>query len=182
MRKAMALILALVLVFALVPMSVSARTLTDAEKALFEELKVHIEFADGHFELPDDVITQGMNYVAALDKELTEAQITEIKTQVDAAIAVVKKEASGDVDKWSTATKDAILEKVDNAAKVVGCSATTDTKGHIVVRDAQGKEVVKNDELIKVTGFGAESVVITGLCTLAVLCAVAFVSKKVELF
>ncbi len=182
MKKLMALVLAVVLVVSLIPMGVSARTLTAEEKALFDELRAHIEVKDGEFHLPADVVTQGENYVASLTNALTPAQITEIRAQVTAAIAVVKAEETGVVEKWSDAAKAEILKKVDAAAKVVNCTAVADAKGGIEVKDAAGKTVVVNDELVKKTGFDAESMIVVGLCTITVLCACAFVSKKVELF
>ncbi len=182
MKKLMALVLALVLVVSLIPMSVSARTLTAEEKALFDELRAHIAVADGEFYLPADVVTQGENYVASLAAALTPAQITEIRAQVTAAIAAVKAENTGEVSKWSEKTKSEILAKIDAAAKVVGCTAVADAKGGIEVKDAAGKTIVTNDQLVKKTGFGAESMIVVGLSTITVLCAVAFVSKKVELF
>jgi hypothetical protein len=181
MKKVMALVLALVLVFALVPMSVSARNLSDAEKALIAELEEHIKVKDGEFQLPDDVINQAENYLMKLDKELTATEITAIKAEVAKAQAAVKAENTGDAAKWSAKTKDAILEYVDNASKAIGLKAEADATGAIVIKDAAGKEVVKNDKLEK-TGFGAESMVIVGLCTVALLSACVFVSKKVDLF
>ena len=182
MKKLMALVLAVILVVSLIPMGVSARTLTAEEKALFDELRAHIGVADGEFSLPADAVTQGENYVASLAAALTPDQITEIRAQVTAAIATVKAENTGDVDKWSENAKAAVLANVDAAAKVVGCTAVADAKGGMDVKDAAGKVVVTNDELVKKTGFEAESMIVVGLCTLTVLCACAFVSKKVELF
>jgi DNA replication initiation complex subunit (GINS family) len=183
MRKVMALVLAIVLVFALASMSVSARTLTAEEKALFDELREHIAVADGDFVLPEDVITQGENYLASLSTALTPAQIAAIKAEVDAAKAIVVAEKTGVAADWSETTKAQILEHIDNAAEVVGCSATADAAtGEVVIKNAAGQTVVANDELVKKTGFGAEGVAIAALCTAIVLGACAFVSKKVELF
>lgn len=182
MKKIIALVLAMVLVIALIPMSVSARTLTTAEKELFDLLKSTIKVADGEFKLPADVVAQGENYVAALDTALTDAQIAAIKAEVDAAIAAVKAEDTGDATAWSDSTRAAILEHVDDAAQVIGCTATADAEGGIVVKDAAGKEIVTNEKLVKTTGFGVAETAVTGAVLLTVLCACAYVSKKVELF
>ncbi|MBR7165957.1 MAG: hypothetical protein IKD18_06730 [Clostridia bacterium] len=182
MKRLMALVLAFMLVIAVLPMCVSARTLTAEEKALFDTLKEHVAVKDGEFVLPADVIAQGENYVASLQNPLTPDQIAAIKAEVKAAQAEVKTADTGLASKWSQATRNAILGHIDNAAKVINCNATANAKGGIDVKDATGAIVVTNDKLIKTTGFGAESIAIAGICVLSALCACAFVSKKVRLF
>lgn len=182
MKKLMALVLAVVLVVAVLPMCVSARTLTAEEKALFDALKEHIAVKDGEFVLPADVIAQGENYVASLQNPLTANQIAKIEAEVKAAKAEVKKAGTGVASAWSKETKAAVLANIDNAAQAINCSAVVNAKGDIEVKDAAGAVIVANDELVKTTGFGAESLVIAGVCILSALCACAFVSKKVRLF
>ncbi|MBR3836869.1 MAG: hypothetical protein IKJ74_01875 [Clostridia bacterium] len=182
MKKLMALVLAVMLVVAVLPMCVSARTLTAEEKALFDTLKEHVAVKDGEFVIPADVIAQGENYVASLQNPLTPDQISKIKAEVQAAQAEVKKANTGVVSNWSESTRNAILNHIDNAAEAINCNATANAKGGIDVKDATGATIVTNDKLIKTTGFGAESVAIAGICILSALCACAFVSKKVRLF
>lgn len=182
MRKVMALVLALVLVFALVPMSVSARTLTAEEKDLFAKLSEHIQVKDGEFALPAEVITQGENYVAALATPLTAPQIQAILAEFEAAKALVKSENTGVAANWSATTRGKILDHINTAAQEVGCTAQASPDGGIVIKNAAGQPVVTNDKLVKKTGFGVEGMVIAGLCTVVALSACAFVSKKVELF
>ncbi len=182
MKKLMTLVLAVMLVLAVLPFCVSARTLTAEEKDLFESLKEQIAVNDGTFVLPADVIAQAENYIASLSTALTPAQIAEIKAEVEAAKAVVKQTGTGVASKWSKQVKDAILEHVDAAAEAINCSATVNAKGGIDVKDATGAVIVTNDELIKTTGFGVETAVIAGVAVLSVLLACAFVSKKVKLF
>ena len=84
MKKLLALVLAVMLVIAVVPMCVSARTLTAEEKALFELLRSEIAVKDGTFVLPTSVVNQGENFVASLEKALTADQIAKIEAELDA--------------------------------------------------------------------------------------------------
>ena len=182
MKKLLALVLAVMLVIAVVPMCVSARTLTAEEKALFELLRSEIVVKDGTFALPTSVVNQGENFVASLENALTPDQIAKIEAEVKAAMEEVKKADTGSASKWSKETKAAIVAHIDTAAKELGGSASMNAKGDVDVKDASGAVIVTNDKLVKTTGFGVEGVAIAGFCALTVLCACAFVSKKVELF
>ena len=136
----------------------------------------------GYYKAGVEAAVTGENYIASLEKPLTARQINDIKAEVAAAKAEVKKANTGVVENWTQDTRNAILTHIDNAAKAIDCTATANTKGGIDIKDTAGATIVTNDELIKTTGFGAESVVIAGICVLSALCACAFVSKKVRLF
>ena len=182
MKKLLALVLAVMLVIAVVPMCVSARTLTAEEKALFQLLRSEVAVKDGAFALPTNVVNQGENYVASLENALTPDQIAKIEAEVKAAMGEVKKADTGVASKWSKETKAAIVGHIDAAAKVIGGSASANAKGEVEVKDAAGAVIVTNDKLVKTTGFDMAGMAVAGFCALTVLCACAFVSKKVELF
>ena len=186
MKKAIALALSLILVLAVLPFTVSARNLNDDEKAIFAELRVPTEVADGGFVLPEDTIKQGENYLAALDYELTKEQTQQILAYVADAKAAVKEAGTGVTSKWTKETKDRILNDVDLASKVVNLRARANTSGAIgaieIYDPATGEVEVKQDHLVKTTGSEMQMFAIVGICGLVALCACVFVSKKVELF
>ena len=191
MKRALTLVLSLVLVLSLLPLAVSARTLTNREKEIFTELRSPAPAGDGDFVLPEVTIKKGENYLMALDEALTDAQIDAILSYVRDAEATVTAAGTGNVKNWTQATRDHVLMDIDLAAQQLGLRAAGRPAcngehgwGEIYVYDpATGAIVVAEDELIvRKTGSDAASFAIAGACGLVVLCACAFVAKKVELF
>ena len=182
MKKIMTFLLAVLLVVTLIPASVSARNLTDEEKALFAYLREACTVLDDGTRDMNEALAQGENYVAALSAPLTEQQITMIKSEVAKAVEAVKAEQSGNVKDWSEETRNEVLERVDGAANTVGCTAVAGTNGTITVKDSNGKTVVSTNKVIKTTGFDAGASLTFASVALTLLCACAYVSKKAELF
>ena len=182
MKKLMAVLLAVVFVAVLVPMTVSARTLTTGEQGLITKLQTKIEFPDGAFQLPAEMITQAENYLANAETALTSDQINAIAGYFDEAAAIAKKETTGDTAKWSKETKAGVLDKVQKAAEVLGLSARANANGSISILDAQGAVLATNAKIVKVTGASVNGIVLASVGALVLLAACAFVAKKVELF
>lgn len=178
----MALVLALVLVAALLPMGVSARTLTTEEQKFFQDIRAGVQCADGMFYLPADIVTQGENWLAAREEAVTSEQLAQIQAYVDHAKATVVAIGTGDAHKWSKEARASILNDINLAAQVIGCSARGNAKGNIEILDAQGQVILENGTLVKTTGANVQTFVIASLCGLAMLSACVVVSKKAKLF
>lgn len=178
----MAFLLAVLLVVSLIPVSVSARNLTDEEKALFAYLKEASEVLDDGTRDMADALAQGENYIAALSTPLTNNQIAMIKAEVEKAVEAAKAEQSGNVKDWSEETRNEILDRVDGAAQIVGCTAVAGTDGTLTVKDSAGKTVVATNKVIKTTGFDVAASAVAASVVLTLLCACAYVSKKAQLF
>ena len=154
MKKALvAALAAVVLAAAALSVFVGARSLTADEKALIEKLNTKIEVADGSFMLPPEAVMQAENYLASSDTPLTAEQASAIAAQFDAAVAVVKKEDTGEASGWSFAAKKEILTCVKTAAGVLNLSVVVDVaQKAAVLRDGQGATLSVNDQLFMVTG------------------------------
>ncbi len=182
MKKMMAFLLAVLLVMALIPVSVSARNLTDEEKALFAYLKEASEILDDGTRDMASALAQGENYIAGLSAPLTEQQIAMIRAEVEKAVEAVKAEQSGNAKDWSEETRNEVLNRVDGAAQIVGCTAVAGADGTLTVKDSTGKTVVATNKVIKTTGFDIGFSAVAASVVLTLLCACAYVSKKAELF
>ncbi|MBR4288817.1 MAG: hypothetical protein IKT50_05220 [Clostridia bacterium] len=182
MKRIMTLFLVFLLVVSFLPTSVSARTLTDEEKALIDYLKEASKILDDGTRDIASALVQGENYIAALSTPLTEKQISLIKAEVEKAVAAAKTEESGNVMEWSEETRNEVLDCVDDAAQIVGCTAVVDVNGKESVKDNTGKTIVATNEVIKPTGMDAGSSFVFASVVLSLLLACAYVSKKVELF
>ncbi len=186
MKKVMAFFLVALLVVSLIPMSVSARNLTDAEKDLFVYLKEALAILDDGTKDVAGALAQGENYIASLAIPLTDEQINMIKSEVEKAVAAVEKEEAGaSVKEWSSETRNEVLDRIDEAAGVVDCTAVADTKGTVTVKDQKGQTVVvatPNKTVIKPTGLDATGIFVAASAVMTLLCACAFVSKKAQLF
>lgn len=198
MKRIVMLVLALVLVVAMLPMSVSARTLTAQEKEIFKKLRDGVAVEDGLFSIPEETIVAGENYLMAHD-QLTNEQISAIIAEIDSASQKVVLQGTHDVAKWSQQTKDGVLENIDKAAQQLIVNKGTENEHTLRARANEQKSiqiydpnpvggasavVVEENHLdpIKKTGTDITAFVIAGLCGIALLSGCVIVSKKVELF
>ena len=199
MKRALALGLSLILVLALLPLAASASrgSMTEEEKAIFTELRTPTPTGDGQFVLPEKNITFAENYLLSeTDEPLRQDQIDEIMSYIADAKAAVKEAGTGEVKQWSFETRERIrvdiqkaVDVLDKGLVVTGHAAEEHAEGDqhgygsITISDAAGNVILSEDELIiKKTGSDYMAFAVAGLCGLTVLCACAFVSKKVELF
>lgn len=162
MKRALALALTIVLVLALLPLAASARSLTDGEKSIFEELRSPAKVADGNYKLPEVVITMAENWLMATSTELTSGQIESILSYIKDAEQTVVNCGTGVVANWSQETRDHILKDIDGAAQVVGLAARGHAAGANGAGDKHGygsievydpntdKTIVGEDELVTV--------------------------------
>lgn len=182
MKKLMAVLLAVVFVAVLVPMTVSARTLTEAEEGLIEKLSETISVADGTWQLPKEMINKAKNYLAALDEPLPEPAIENIKNYFDHAAGIVAAQKTGVSKEWSIEARDAILNDVDAAAQQLGLHAIGNQNGGISIIDPTTGATIVSNSVLKKTGASVTGIVLASAGALALLAACAFVCKKVDLF
>ncbi|MBP5288909.1 MAG: hypothetical protein J6Z79_03445 [Clostridia bacterium] len=161
MKRALALALSVVMVLTLLPLAVSARSLTDGEKSIFEELRSPAKVADGNFKLPEVVITMAENWLMGTEKELTQSDIDSILGFIRDAEQAVINGGTGVVEKWPQALRDQILKDIDGAAQVVGLHADGHAAGtngpgdqhgygSIEILDGSNKTIIAEDELVTV--------------------------------
>ncbi len=188
MKKAIAILLAMILVVATASFCVSARNLTAEEKDLIELIKQNTDLLGEEEKNSATLIAEAENYLCSRPDPLTPEQIAQIKGEISAARAKVDAEKAANSqgssenasNQMSTETKKEVLNHIENAAQSVGCKTVVDAKGTLIIKDAKTGEVVvtNNTNLVKVTGFGFERAAVLGLCALTVLCACFAVSKK----
>lgn len=122
MKKIVSLVIAIALVFACVVSANAATGITAEEQKIIDALSKKITMASGSVvELPDNYINQAEDYLTKAD--LTPAEINQIITDIEEAAAVLEKSDAATFDKLSATAKNAIIDKVKDAAEVIDAVA-----------------------------------------------------------
>ncbi len=192
MKKIMAIVLAVALMFALCLTANAATGLNDFEKEILSTLKnQEVTGENGwKFKIPDEYITAAENYFNTID--ITEAQKDKILGYIQEGAKVVK--AEGDKNEFSgttynlknmsTEAKKQVLDLAQKACAEVELTLTySPTEDKIIIKDKAGVTAFENTPIVKTTGedFAATSTIAIAVVSIAVLCGVTVlfaVSKK----
>lgn len=197
MKKILAVVLTLVLVFALGTFASAAGTYGTYEQKVIEFLDKEYTFTEGgktaKFIIPDDYINQAKAYFLKTEGDITEAQYNEIvkfvgegKKLVSDAVHAnpeVIKNGTVDIRLLSREVRKGVLQKGQEACAVVGLSLVFDGT-HVVITDAAGNVAFKDAPVIKTTGADVNTVSVA-LCAAVILTlagAAVVTAKKAELF
>ena len=122
MKKIFSLVIAMALVFACVVSANAATGITAEEQKIIDALSKKITMASGSVvEIPDNYINQAEDYLTKAD--LTPAEINQIITDIEEAAEVLEKSDVATFDKLNATAKNAIIDKVKDAAEVIDAVA-----------------------------------------------------------
>lgn len=198
MKKILALIMTLILMFTLVAVSVSAAgTYGDYEQRVIallgDKLNITTGTTTATFAIPADYVNQAKSYFASTEGDLTETQYNEIvaqieagKTKIAAAVTAdptVIKNGKVEVKNLPNDVKTAVLNAGQAAAAVTNLSLTFDGN-KVVITDAAGTVKFENTAVIKATGANVNValMLVIGAAFMALVAGSVFTAKKAELF
>lgn len=182
MKKAISVILALVMCSMFLAVSVSAAGINTYEQEVQDNLSQSIVVDGKTVKLPAEYYNQAKNYLMS-SVDLKKDQADEVNGYVNEAIQLVKEDGTVTADGFSAEVNNAILSLAEKSASVVDLNLTYDGKTVKLV-DSSNKVVFSNSAAIKVTGVSADVMAISVIlvAALTMIGFVAVVAKKAKLF
>ena len=198
MKKLLAILMTLVLMFSVVAISASAAgTYGEYEKKVMDLLSAKTEFKSGStsatFVIPDNYVNQAKAYFSSSEGDITEEQYNKIVEAVnsgkkhvqDAVTADVSLIKNGQVDiaHLPEAVKSQVLKDGQDACAVVDLSLTYNGK-HVVITDVSGAVKFEDAAIIKTTGANINTAMMFVVVSafLALVAGSVVTAKKAQLF
>ncbi len=198
MKKLLALLLALVLVFSLASLTASAAgTYGEYEQKVIDLISAETEFkvdsVSATFKIPANYINQAKAYFTSSEGDITAEEYKEIvdafnsgKKHVQDAVAAdttLIKNGQVDIAHLPEAVKSQVLEDGQNACAAVDLALTYNGK-NVVITDASGAVKFENAAIVKTTGanINTATMVVVASVFLALVAGSVVTAKKAQLF
>lgn len=198
MKKLLAILMTLVLMFSVVAISASAAgTYGEYEKKVMDLLSAKTEFKSGNtsatFVIPDNYVNQAKAYFSSSEGDITEEQYNKIVEAVDSGKKHVQDAVTADVSLIKNgqvdiahlpeAVKSQVLKDGQDACDVVDLSLNYNGK-HVVITDDSGAVKFENAAIIKTTGANVNTTMMFVVVSafLALVAGSVVTAKKAQLF
>lgn len=150
MKKLVALLFAVIMLFAVmvVPASAATAGINENEQAVLDYWSQVVE----DFKVPDDALSQAERYFAT-SFDMTVAQKDYIIAQTDRVLAIIREEKKSDLSDFSAENKSAIASIVFETGEYFDINVVYNYSTNLItMTDGSGTIFVKDATLIKKTG------------------------------